>query len=601
MSAPLRAAARQQRHGARRRRPLADDRDPALASTVGARVEVDDRRIEALRAERRQQLLQARHERGQVARIAERFGDQLTESRVLGGHEHVPRCHLPIISSPRASEEGGRRGGHAKCKTSTGGTPLAVQRDAQMTAIATSRSLLVLVLAALPASGDESRPPPPSAKTPTMTLHEALTWARAHQPQIRVALAELAARKSDAWVPRSAWLPRVGATAQALYGTANNTTASYVGVPEVDLARIGGSTAVTTGNESYAPSASTLAAATLSQEVFDFGRIAAEAAVADANVDVARAASLGVTLDVTLLVEETFHAVLAAREVQRATEEAYQRAITHRDYSQAGVSSGLRPPIELTRAQADVTQLDVRRVRAASGVEVARAALGAALGGEWLEVDAAPIASGEPPAPSFDEALRRAGERNPLIEEGLARVRAQQAAVSAIGRELAPNLLASATVSGRAGGAGVNVPSGDGWLPDVFNWDVGIVLRWNLFDATILGRRSAAVARVDAARSALELVHQQVTLAVQRAWIDLDATTRALPGLDAEVNAAKANAAQADARFHAGLGNVVELADAENILTRAELDRAVGIFDVARARARLARATADDPSAGTHP
>jgi outer membrane protein TolC len=67
------------------------------------------------------------------------------------------------------------------------------------------------------------------------------------------------------------------------------------------------------------------------------------------------------------------------------------------------------------------------------------------------------------------------------------------------------------------------------------------------------------------------------------------------------VDAAKANAAQADARFHAGLGNVVELADAENILTRSELDRAVGIFDVARARARLARATADDGSAEPRP
>ena len=51
----------------------------------------------------------------------------------------------------------------------------------------------------------------------------------------------------------------------------------------------------------------------------------------------------------------------------RATEEAYKRAALHRDFAAAGVKSGLRPPVDLTRAGAEVAQLEVRRIQAASG------------------------------------------------------------------------------------------------------------------------------------------------------------------------------------------------------------------------------------------
>ena len=80
-----------------------------------------------------------------------------------------------------------------------------------------------------------------------------------------------------------------------------------------------------------------------------------------------------------------------------------------------------------------------------------------------------------------------------------------------------------------------------------------------------------------------------VGLAVARAYLDLDGALRVLPGLQAAVDAARANQAQADARFRAGLGTIVELADAEALLTSSQLERAVGHFAVARARATLGR------------
>lgn len=458
--------------------------------------------------------------------------------------------------------------------------------------------LLFVWLGASPFARAAEAPSPGPA--PTMTLAEALRYAREHQPRLRSALAELAARKSAAQIPRAGWFPQVGATAQLFAGTANNSTTVYLNVPEVDLPRIGGTRA---NGTSWTPEPSTLAAVTVDQEIWDFGRIAAQAAVADALTNVARAGVEASQLDVGLAVEESFHGVLAAHQVLAATDDAWRRAVTHRDYAQAGTASGMRPPIDLTRAQAEVAVLEVQRIRARNGVREARGELAAAVGSDAVEVDAAPIAEGQPAAPAFEEALRTAAARNPAVAAALSRIEAQQATTRALSRELLPNLFATGTFSGRAGGtppSAGEVPTGGGWLPDVFNWNLGAVLQWNLFDATTLARRDAAKARIEVAKADLAVVRNSLGLAVERAWLDLVAALEVLPGLTQSVDAARANQAQADARFRAGLGTIIELADADTILTRAELELAIGQFSVARTRARLAHVVGEPPDAGQH-
>jgi outer membrane protein TolC len=448
------------------------------------------------------------------------------------------------------------------------------------------RASLVLLLACggLPSWAEEPAPR-------TVTLDQAFAYARAHQPQIRSVLAELAARRSEARVPRAEWFPTLGGAAELLYGTTNNTTASTLNVPEVDLPRIGATPSRTGASARWSGAPSTLVALTLDQQVYDFGRIAAQAAVADAFVAMTRATATDVELAIALAVEEAYHGVLSAKDVQAATEDAYRRAIVHRDFAQARVKTGLGPPIELTRAQADVAELEVRRIQVAASLRVARAALAASMGSDALELDAAPVEENRG-APAFDEALQKAAAHNPAILAATARLTAQRAASSAILHEILPNLFASATLSGRAGGASPSsgtTPYGDGWLPDVANWHLGLVLQWNIVDATVLARRAASQARAEAAQADLDLARLNVTLAAERAYLDYDAALRALPGLAAAVKAAQENEAQADARFRAGLGTNVELADAEALYTHQQLELAIGRFAVARARAQLGR------------
>jgi outer membrane protein TolC len=85
---------------------------------------------------------------------------------------------------------------------------------------------------------------------------------------------------------------------------------------------------------------------------------------------------------------------------------------------------------------------------------------------------------------------------------------------------------------------------------------------------------------------------QAVVSAAQDAWVRSDVAAQAIPKLEAALAAAKQNYDQANVRFNQGLGTSVEIADAETLLTDAEVQLAQGQFDLQRSRAQLSRVMA---------
>jgi outer membrane protein len=464
-------------------------------------------------------------------------------------------------------------------------------------AVSTVRTALALPSEPARPSGPDAPASMLSALSPTraMTLDQALAYARAHQPSLRSALARVASAAADARVPRAQWLPGVGLTAQVFEGTSNNTTASYVGVPEVDIPRIGGTSAGAA--RSWSPQTSTLGAIGAGQELFDFGRIAAQAAVADTAYETERHRADSERLRVDLLVKDAYYAVSGAKAVLTAAQDAVQRARVHRDMAAAGVRSGLHAPIELTRADADLTRFDVGRIRAEGGLRSAQATFAAAVGVDDRMLDAAGEPNRDVIVPPLDDSVKQAIGRDPALQAARSRVGEAEARARAIGAELRPDLSLTATFSERAGTATVapSQPnqSQEGPWPTVPNWDVGVVFRWPIYDAVVVARRNAAASRVDVAQADVDTLTQQETAAVQQTHVALQMAQVALTGLARAAEAARANYAQADARFKAGLGTSLELADAEAVRTDAEIQLAVGQFEFLRARAALARLLAE--------
>jgi outer membrane protein TolC len=444
-------------------------------------------------------------------------------------------------------------------------------------------------------AGPDDSFPTTLAPTRVIRLREALAYAKVHQPSLRAALDRVAAARVAAQIPRAGWLPVAGAEAEFFAGTANNTTALSTNVPEVDLPRIGATRTVDRG--SWVASPSTLAAVSVGQELFDFGRIAAESVAADANVKTERYRADAERLAIDLVVKESFFGVQGAKAVLRAAKDAYERTLVHSQMADAGVRTGLYAPIERTRAQADLARFEVNRMRAQGGLMNAQVVLAAAVGTPERMLDADDDVTPVPPLPSLDHAIAAGTTRDPVVLQGQARLLAQQARTRAISAEMRPDLALSGTFSGRAGGAdpssGVAAGNG-GWVPNVPNWDVGLVLRVPLYDGVIASRQRASAAQEKALSSELDAIAQQELSAIQQACVTARVARAQLGSLQRAVEAARANYAQAEARFKAGLGTALELADAEYLRTEAEIQLAGGQFELSRTRAVLGKLMAEE-------
>jgi outer membrane protein len=429
-----------------------------------------------------------------------------------------------------------------------------------------------------------------------MTLDQALAHARTSHPRIVAARARLESARVEGAVPAAQWRPRVGAMAQVIGSTVNNSSTTLLGTDAVDIPRIG---ATAIHREPHLqPYPSTALAIGARQQLFDFGRVQAESAAARLVADVERHRATGARLDVEVAVAEAFYAVLASRAVLEASEQARGRAAAHRDMALAGVESGLRSPIDLTRAEADVARFEVGVARAGGGLRVARTVFAVATGVPDDELEAA----GNPPPLGMlrplPELLERGSERDPVLLEAEARVHAQKATTTAIDAQTRPTVFATGAVSSRAGGApSPNGPPlfGDGWLPVMPNWHVGVVLTWPVLEPTVSARAEASRALEHAAQTDAADLRRARRAVIASAYHEARAAEEAAAATERATAAARANYEHAEQRFRVGLGTATELADAEALRTDADIQLAIARFQASRTRALLARSIAEAP------
>lgn len=426
-----------------------------------------------------------------------------------------------------------------------------------------------------------------------MSLDDARAFARSHHLRLIAARQRLVAAQRDADVPGAQWLPRLGGMAQIVGSTANNSTTTILGASTVDVPRIGATKVE--DRASFQPYASTAAALGVRQELYDFGRIAAErnAAVLAGEVEKLRVANAA--LDVDYGVEQSFFAVLAAVAIEEASRGAFDRAVQHRDLARANVQSGMRPPIELTRAEADVARYEAGTMRARASLHVARSVLAVAVGVDDVELDAAGKPDEAGALPPLAAVLGMA-PASPGVLEGRARVEAQRAETKRLDAQTRPNLMATAEISSRAGGAVPSagpVPYGDGWLPTVPNYSGGVVFTWPIVEPSWDRRADASRAREQALVSEAELALRNQRGLISAAYHDAVASQQTLGALARGADAARANYEQAEQRFRVGLGTSTELADAQALRTEADIQLAIGRFQMARTRAALERAVAE--------
>jgi outer membrane protein TolC len=299
-----------------------------------------------------------------------------------------------------------------------------------------------------------------------------------------------------------------------------------------------------------------------------------------------------VAADVAFATRRAYWSLVAARESERVFREALASFEAHLEDARNRESFGLAPRNQVLAVQVERERAELRRLEAQRDAEIAGAELVLLLGlapGRRVEpVEPLAVDPGSPP--DIETLVARALARRPDRAALVARVAAAASLVGAEGAARLPTL---------ALGAGFDyanpnlrmLPPRNQWEE---GWDVGVSLRWRVFDA---GRRSAASARaearVEAAQAALEAFDRGVRLEITAASLDLGTLQASLAVAQRGLEAARENARVAGERERAGVIPSSERLDAETALLRAGLDLTRARAGLRIARARLERAAGD--------
>jgi outer membrane protein TolC len=234
-------------------------------------------------------------------------------------------------------------------------------------------------------------------------------------------------------------------------------------------------------------------------------------------------------------------------------------------------------------------------IQAQQAAEVARATLSQFTGIEPGRIGIAAPGLLRLPTEQTVSDLNPAG--NPIAMEQSAALEQTRAQLRALERSYFPRFYLQGSAYARGTGA---EPSGkilggvNGLGPNVQNYALGFTVTIPVFDlASIRAREAAQSATIRSQMARSAQIATDLRAQWNRAVAMLNGARRIAANTPIQVSAARTTAQQATARYEAGLGNITEVAEAERLLTQAEIDDALARLGVWRGLLGVAAAAGD--------
>jgi outer membrane protein len=415
--------------------------------------------------------------------------------------------------------------------------------------------------------------------------------ALAQYPQIRISDEQVREASAAITLARTAWLPRVDALAQANRATRNNVYGLLL--PQSTLPNISGPPNPVNDMTSVWGSA---VGFLVSWEPFDFGTRTASVAAAEAGRRRSEARVERTRFEVAALTADAYLTALAARQTILAAEAQVTRSRQIGDVVRALAKAELRPGADVSRNEAELATAEIQVINAQNALAAARTTLEKLTGRsiDPVEFNSPPAdlsgASPEPTAPFNTTA-------NPYAREQQASVAEAEARRRIIERAWYPKFNVQGASYARGTGA---VPDGrtlggvNGLGPNIYNYALGLTVTFPLFELPSLRARREIVERQRLTEQArYDQLLLELKAQMQRATDQLETARRVSSIVPRQLEAARVAEAQAGARYKAGLATLVEVADAQRVLTQSEIDASLARLNVWRAMLQVAAAAGD--------
>jgi outer membrane protein len=423
-----------------------------------------------------------------------------------------------------------------------------------------------------------------------VTLQQAVEIALSNYPSIRAARARAEAASAGIDLANTAYLPRIDLLWQEIRATRNNYAGTIL--PNPVIPGLSGPVAATTSWNSTWGSAG---GALFSIEPFDFG-------YRSASVDVTRAATkqAHAQVEVTRLeagtnAAEAFLAVLASQETFRTAQSNVERWTVFAQTVHVLAGQQLRPGADASRADAELARAQIQLTQVKQIVDNARATLREALGfGEGtVAIDPGPLLK----VPFRTEVPAIDPSDHPLSQSQRAAVEVVRARAKTLESAYYPKFFLQFLGNGRGTGfdsTGKTLDGDEGLLPDRANWEAGLIVTFPLMDYFQLKARSAIEGgNEQAERSRLDQIVLGLKLEEAKVRSALEAAVGVSEKTPVQLKAAQDAEMQSTTRYQNGLGTISEVAEARQLLARAEIDDTVARLAIWRVLSQASRVQGD--------
>jgi outer membrane protein len=421
----------------------------------------------------------------------------------------------------------------------------------------------------LPVPGDAAAPARPDL--PVLTLERAVEAALKNQPSLHQARAstEAAAGREDQ--ARAGALPQLNGVA-----TYQRTTGNFSPRPGATSASIQAAPPWSTRTYDFFNFG-----LSASQLIYDFGQTPGRRRSAEANREAAEAAERTAAFNVALAVRRAFFQARAQKALIAVAGAGVSNQERHVQQIKSFVAAGLRPEIDLARVRTDLANARFQLITAENGYALAKAQLAQAMGAEaprQFEVadQDLPAVEGEAaPAESLlEDALTRRPELSTLERQRLA----QTHLVSSLKGGYGPALSATAGATETGTSLGTLVP----------NWVVGATLAWPILQGGLTkGQVREANANVRVIDAQIDAFRLQVRVEIEQALLSIRAAQASILAAEDALSSGREQLRLAEGRYRTGLGNAIELSDAQVAFTTAGALAVQARFELAAARAEL--------------
>jgi outer membrane protein TolC len=421
------------------------------------------------------------------------------------------------------------------------------------------------------------------------TLGQAVDYALAHYPAVRVSLARLAQSQANVGLAKTQYLPSANLLWQSNRGTFNNIFGQLL--PQAVIPSMSGPVLADPSNTSTWGSAGGVLG---SWQPFDFGLRRANVLEAQAGTNIATQAANLTRLQVAQATASAFLTAVAAQENVTVAQANVDRWQTFGKSIHVLVDNQLRPGADASQADAELAAARTQLIQAQTTAEVAKSVFAALL---------------EVPTPSVilvsDSVLRLPNDtvpeasvkQHPLALGQQANVDFAQSAVHVLDRTYYPQFNLQGALYGRGSGVDTTgqVGSGTSGLGiDRANWAVGVSVTFNATQFFALREQhKAAEANVQAQQAQYDQTVNDLSYGVEQARSQLKGAQQIAQNTPIQLAAARTSETQSQAQYKASLATIVQVAQAESLLTQAEVDDTQAHLNVWRALLAVAAAQGD--------